>query len=252
MALDLHCHFDTGNQADSREYDHVTLTAVSGVPKQWEKLEEEWTARYAKHGIAYFHATEHKSYPELMEDFASAAHENTLRRGPTKSDFRHGLYPYSATLPLHDFNRARDVNPDAPRNADEILLREVIYRCVEWGRSPLISAKNYHMVFDGDEPARGILWDIHKSPGALREYPFLKDWDITSANMRRRPGLQMADLFAFSHANRAQYNGERWHQMVMGIEQDCHYFTYEELVNPHIPAIKKRDLWKLNKRAHTK
>jgi hypothetical protein len=41
MALDLECYFDTGNQADSQEYESVTLSVISGTPKQWRKLEEE-------------------------------------------------------------------------------------------------------------------------------------------------------------------------------------------------------------------
>lgn len=131
MALDLHCHFDGGNQADSRLYDHFTLTAVSGVPRQWQRLEHEWDRKCTKHHISYFHATEHKKYLDLMEDFAVTAYENAYQIRP---QFSPGLYTFSATVPLKDHKRACADNPLVPRNVDEILLREVTYRCVEWGR----------------------------------------------------------------------------------------------------------------------
>ena len=96
MALDLECYFDTGNQADSQQYESVTLSVISGTPKQWRKLEEEWATKCVEHNIGFLHATEYKNRPEIMEDFARTAHEHTLRRGLCKADFRHGLYPFSS------------------------------------------------------------------------------------------------------------------------------------------------------------
>lgn len=80
----------------------------------------------------------------------------------------------------------------------------------------------------------------------------LNEWSITEEPSWKYPGLQMADLFAFSHSNIKAYNGKRWHQMVMGIEQDCVSFTYEELLNPVAAVIEKRKQWRLVQRKATK
>jgi len=200
--------------------------------------------------MAFFHATEHKNQTDLMEDFASVAHEHS-RRGGNRDSFRHGLYIFSATIPLDDYNKARNDNPQVPVDAYDILIREVFFRCVEWG-SKVIGAREYHLIFDDLEPYRGYVCDWKRNPKALKEYPMLNDCSITKGNMRKTPGLQLADLFAFSHSNRSAQNGNIWHQMVMGVDQHVYDFSYEDLLIPVEAAIEKRDYWKLPKRAATK
>jgi hypothetical protein len=80
----------------------------------------------------------------------------------------------------------------------------------------------------------------------------LERFELREDNMRRRPGLQLADLFAFSHSNIKTHNDKQWHQMVMGIEQDELVFTYDLLLTPVASVIEKRKLWKLPKRRTTK
>jgi hypothetical protein len=247
MALDLECYFDAGNQPVSSQHELVTLSVISGTPKQWRKLEQEWTAKFPKHHIRFFHATEHKNRPGLMEDFAMVAHENTFRRNP----FRHGLYPFSVTIPLKDFLRARKVNPRIPQDVPDVLIREALYRCVEWGRTK-IGARKYHMVFDQSEAYYGYVSDFKHNPKAQRESPILKRFALTEDNMRDWPGLQVADLFAFSHGNRQTYSRTTWHKLVRSIEQDRVDFTYRKLLHPLDGPINKRLQWKLPKRAATK
>ena len=246
MALDLKCYFDGGNQADSRQYDLVTLSVVSGTPKQWLKLESEWRSKFTKHHIAFFHATEHKKRPDIMEDFALCAHENTFRKKP----FHHGLYPFSVTIPLKDFMKAREANPKIPPSVPDILIREAVYRCTEWGSR--IGVRKYHMVFDQNEPYRGCVLDFKHNPTAKKEYPILETFAITEDDMRDQPGLQMADLFAFSHSSRQTYYGTVWHKLVRSLEQDRVDFTYDQLINPLNTALEKAIEWKLPKRAATK
>jgi hypothetical protein len=246
MALDLECYFDGGNQADSERYTLVTLSVISGTPKQWRALEDDWVAKFTKHHIAFFHATEHKNHPDLMEDFAIIAHEHVFRKSP----FRHGLYPFSVTIPLKDFVKARKENPKIPQNANDVLIREALYRCTEWGRR--IGVRKYHMVFDQSEPFRGYVWDFKHNPKSKREYPILERFALTEDDMRDRPGLQMADLFAFSHSNRQTYHATVWHQIARSLEQDRVDFTYEKLLNPLNEPIEKSIRWKLPKRAPTK
>jgi hypothetical protein len=250
MALNLECYFDTGNQADSEEHKNVTLSVISGTPKQWRKLEAEWTTKCAKHNIGLLHSTEYKNHPEIMEDFALTVHEHTLRRGPQKSDFRHGIYPFSVTICLADYIRAQKSNPQVPQDAHDVLIREALFWCIEWGRT--FSAREYHLFFDLSEKSRGYVSEFKQNRKATNEYPILNECSITEASSRKYPGLQMADLFAFSHSNIKAYNGNAWHQMVMGIEQDSVTFTYEELLNPIAAVVEKRKQWGLVQRKATR
>lgn len=247
MALDLECYFDGGNQADSRQYDYVTLSVISGIPRQWRKLEQEWLSKLKKHNLTSLHATEHKNRPDVMEDFAATTHEHTFRRSP----FRHGLYPFSVTIPLADFIRAREANPQVPQDAPDVLLREALYRCIEWGRNR-IGARKYHLIFDQSEPYRGYVCDFKHNRKATREYPILERCAIIEDDMREWPGLQMADLFAFSHGNIKTQNGKKWHQMVMGIEQDALTLAHDQLLVPVASVIEKRNCWKLPTRKPTR
>lgn len=245
VALDLECYFDGGNQPDSREYDLVTLSVVSGVPKQWRRLEEEWKRKIDDHHIGFFHATEYKDRPEIMEDFAKTASTHAFVRSP----FHHGLYIFSVTLPLEDFQRARKVNPRVPRNVPDILIREALYRCVEWGQK--IGVRDYHLIFDQGEPYCGRIWDFKHSPKHRKEYPIVDRFALTEDQSRKYPGLQMADLFAFSHSNRKAYYQTNWHRVVRYVTQDREDLTYENLLNPVDKAIKDTARWKLPMRAAT-
>lgn len=250
MALDLECYFDGGNQAVSSEYDLVSLSVISGTPKQWRKFESEWSKKWKDHQIGFFHATEYKHRPEVMEDFAKVAHAHAFRRGVRKSDFRHGLYPFSVTVPLRDFLLARAMNPRIPESVPDILIREALYRCVEYGKS--IGAREYHMVFDRGEPYLGLVSDFKHNSGSRHENPIVDNFDLTDGASRKYPGLQMADLFAFSHSNRVTYFQTPWHKAVREIEQDRVDFTYERLLQPLYGPIEKAVEWRLPKRAATK
>lgn len=247
MALDLECYFDGGNQPTSAEYDLVTLSVISGVPKQWRKLEEEWSRKIDEHCIGFFHATEYKDRPEIMEDFAKVANENTFRRSP----FRHGLYPFSVTVPLKDFIMARAMNPRIPQSVPEILIREALYRCTDWGINK-IGAREYHMVFDQGEPYAGFVWDFKHNLMSRKEHPIVERFGLTEDQSRKYPGLQMADLFAFSHSNRKTYYRTRWHRAVRSIVQDRVDFTYDTLLEPLYGNIEKEIEWRLPKRRATK
>jgi hypothetical protein len=247
MAVDLECYFDGGNQADSREYDLVTLSVISGTPKQWRKLEEQWKQKCDERHIGYFHATEHKDRLELMEDFTEIASTHVFQRSP----FCHGLYPFSVTVPLDDFLRARAMNHRTPHSVPDILIREALYRCVEWGMN-VIGSKDFHIVFDRGEPYMGLVSDFKRNPKSRREYPIVDDFALTEGNSRKYPGLQMADLFAFGHSNRKSYFRTKWHQSLREITQDRVDFTFQKLLDPIYQAIEKSGEWKLPKRAATK
>lgn len=131
----------------------------------------------------------------------------------------------------------------------DILIREALYRCVQWGSR--IGVREYHMVFDQGEPYCGCVWDLKHSPKHRKEYPIVDTFALTEAASRKFPGLQMADLFAFSHSNRKLYYRKNWHRIVRHVNQARVDFTYENLINPSSKAIDDTLRWKLPKRRET-
>ena len=61
-------YFDGGNQADSTQYDRVTLGVASGTGEQWRLLETAWNAVREKHNAPPLHTTDAIG---LHNDFSS-------------------------------------------------------------------------------------------------------------------------------------------------------------------------------------
>ena len=108
------------------------------------------------------------------------------------------------------------------------------------------------MVFDQSEPFRGFVWGFKHNRKAKKQYPILERFALTEGDMRDRPGLQMADLFAFSHSNRQTYHATLWHRIVRSLEQDRVDFTYDQLLNPANGPIERAIEWRLPKHTATK
>jgi hypothetical protein len=50
--------FDGGNEADSTQYDFVSLASVSGTETQWRAFERDWGAVLKKHNAPWLHTTD--------------------------------------------------------------------------------------------------------------------------------------------------------------------------------------------------
>jgi hypothetical protein len=50
-------YFDGGNQADSRQYDRITLATVCGTADQWKTPELEWREVLTAHKADFLHTT---------------------------------------------------------------------------------------------------------------------------------------------------------------------------------------------------
>jgi hypothetical protein len=54
----LKSYFDGGNQADSSQYDRVTLATACGTSDQWDMFESAWNEVLQKHNASFLHTTE--------------------------------------------------------------------------------------------------------------------------------------------------------------------------------------------------
>jgi len=54
----LKSYFDGGNQADSQEYDVLSLAVMSGAQDLWIPFENDWNKVLLNHHAAYLHTTD--------------------------------------------------------------------------------------------------------------------------------------------------------------------------------------------------
>jgi len=213
--------FDGGNQADSTQYDVVTLASLSGVPNQWRPCENDWKAVLKKHHAPWLHTTdavslmnepftkqngwdESKRNAFISDCVTVIERHMALPRTRTNPDGRVGILPYSLTIVLKDFLRARKANPEVPKTATEICATQAVYRCLQWGN--YIGADFFHLIFDQGEPFMGHILDRQHNRKARKHLKPItgRITSIIQADMRDLPAMQMADLFAwcYSHKNR--------------------------------------------------
>ena len=163
---------------------------------------------------------------------------------------REGLMPFTATIVLSDFKRARGVNSDVPKDATEILATQALNACFEWGTSR--GTDWYDLFFDKNEPYRGHVVDRKRNPKARRQVPEIEKVSlIAEADMVHVPALQMADLLAWcvSHKRTPARN---WQKRLLSLARVDEWLEYNNLIKP-IPGV--ADLireWKLSPRKPTR
>jgi hypothetical protein len=187
-------YFDGGNRADSTQYDVVTLACVSGTPGQWRQLESDWRIVLKRHTADWLHTTDAVSLQgpfsrnngwdatkrnSLIQDCIKIIEGHIARPIGGNVQPREGLLPFAVTVVLDDFNRARNVNLDVPKDATEILATQALNACLEWGQSR--GAHFWDLYFDQGEPFMGHASDRKRSPKARRQLPLL-DRIATSEN----------------------------------------------------------------------
>src|ERR1019366_5069030 len=94
MLTVLKSYFDGGNEADSKQYEILTLAAFSGAVGHWRKFDREWkTTVCIKHGAEYVHTTDAIS---LKRSFAEWTHKKVeaLLSDCVAVIERHAAIPY--------------------------------------------------------------------------------------------------------------------------------------------------------------
>jgi hypothetical protein len=180
--------FDGGKQADSTQYDVVSLASVSGTTAQWKPFERDWRAVLKKHNAPFLHTTDAVSLKNepftnengwdrdkrdaFLTDCVTVVEKHMMR--PTKhyANPQNGLIPYVITIVLDDFNRAREVNPEVPRNANELCAVQTVYRVLQQGI--VMGAHFSHLIFDQNEPFMGCIVDRMKNKKSKKRLEVLE------------------------------------------------------------------------------
>jgi len=258
-------YFDGGNKADSTQYDVVTLAVISGRTDQWKSFEGEWSNTLRKHGAPWLHTTDAVTF---NEPFKRDGGWDQLRRDQFIADCvkiveghialpiggslpsRDGLLPFTVTVVLDDFKRARDANPEVPKDATEILATQALHACLEWGQSR--GAHVWYLFFDQNEPYRGHISDRRHNPKAVRQVPLMDRVFIQEeADMRYVAALQAADLFAWCVSHKKKHL-HAWQTDLLRLPRLDEWIEYGDLLKP-IPGV--ADLvkkWKLPRRRATR
>jgi len=156
-------YFDGANQADSTQYDVISLASISRRSAQWRNFEREWQSILKKHGAPYLHITDVVSLARppftrengwnkdkrdaFLLDCVAAIETHTLRPSSNKLPLgKLGLLPYIVTVPLKEFLRARSHNPEVPKDVTELCAVQAVARAHAIGQ--IMKADFYHLIFD--------------------------------------------------------------------------------------------------------
>jgi hypothetical protein len=263
-------YFDGGNQADSRQYDRITLATVCGTCEQWEAFESEWSKSVTSHGASFLHTTnavclqrefsKNKGWDDdkvnaLIDDCVSVVERHlcipTEGQVPLGLPFsrnivKEGLMPVTLSVPLADYKKARAVIPHLPNSVNEICTTESLGFCFKWGIK--IGAEAYQLYFDQGEPFFGHACDRRNHRKAKKDIaPMKKVVHIGESDMRTVPALQMADLFAWC-INHNDDVRRAWHARLNGLPWGSTILSYEYLVNPTPGALERTAAWNLPRR----
>lgn len=108
----LKSYFDVGNQADSRSYDVVSLSVVSGTWDEWMPFEKDWNRVLAEHGADYVHTTDavsrqgifrvwtEKKVDSFLRSCVRAACKHCARYSRRNDRGKFGLLPFVASVVL--------------------------------------------------------------------------------------------------------------------------------------------------------
>jgi hypothetical protein len=260
----LKSYFDGGNQADSTQYDVVTLAAVSGTKDEWIPFERDWRKNLRKHKAEHLHTTDaatlnynfkgwtEKQRDAFLLDCVRVAEHHSVRQNREGRPGRFGLYPYTITVVLKDFVEAHRAMPDTtPNTAEEACATHALAACLQWGA--YASTNRFQLFFDQGERYRGHICDRIHNPKAIKRLPMLSSIVAnTEADMRLVPALQLADLFAWCVSQQRRESPFKWQTRLLKIDrrdERLDSITLRKTV-PGAPEIIRS--WKLPKRKPTR
>ena len=258
-------YFDGGNQTDSTQYRYASLTALSGTPGQWLAFEADWNSNLTAHDADYLHTTDAVTFNDIfnkkngwnerrrnlfIDDCVSVASRHIYRHQP----FHVGILPYTVVMNLYSYMRAKKkMSKEIPPDATEILASMALNQCLNWGEN-VLKTEGYYFIFDQNEPYRGHVCDRVRTPKYVADFPTVgKIISIAEANMRKRPPLQLADLFAWCYAHSQDDRKFGWQRRVLTeLDSLIQWLNYTELIQPIKGSLAEKERWKLPKRRPTR
>ncbi len=257
----LKSYFDGGNEANSRQYDRITLATACGTSEQWSALELSWNEVLRKHNAAFLHTTDavslqrefsrengwsKESVDFFILDCVSVIAEHLSTPGAFGHLAKPGLHIVTLTIPLDDYRRAKESNSKLPNSVTEICASESLGFCFRWGRR--IGAQWHHLYFDQGEPFYGHVYDRKHNRKSKKAITLMeKVVDLEESDMRVVPALQIADLFAWC-INHNDVVSREWHRRLHGLPRDSLYLDYDLLLKPTPGALERTADWNLPKR----
>lgn len=260
----LKSYFDGGNQADSREYDVVSLAVVSGTQTEWKPFECDWKRNLKKHKARHLHTTDAVSLQGIykgwtknqrdafLKDCVKVASKHHARINIGNVPGKFGLYCFVISFVLKDFVENIKRNPDAPNNASEGCLRQALGDVLIWSEEQA-ACEYCQFFFDQGEPFYGHLHQILQSKKALKDAHLLKKIIPSGeANMRHTPPLQLADLYAWSVSHRLVENKPKWQLKLLNTHYRWEWIDKDNIHNVNHAHQAAFHTWKIPKRAATK
>jgi hypothetical protein len=110
--------------------------------------------------------------------------------------------------------------------------------CLQYG--DIVGGSKFQLFFDQKEQYYGHIYDRWKNPRVRRAEPV---WErvihVGEANMRTIPGLQTADLLAWSvnHAEQDRLVRYSWQERILNIDREKEILDYEALRKPLAESI---------------
>jgi hypothetical protein len=254
--------FDGGNEADSTQYDIVTLAALAGDAIHWRNLETQWNRQLTKHGAPWLHTTDaiglsgpfsrskgwiETKVEKLIDDCVAVIERCVAVRAAKEATYR-GLRPITITVLLKDFKRAVQALPE---------LGTVEHLCtiqsagLVFGYGLYCGSSRFQLFFDQGANFYGHVKDRISNPKSLRTG---LGWNLVThlgeSNMRDVPGLQACDVFAWAVNHEFEDGMIRfdWQRRLLAIDRDKEWYDYAALQNPIMENIKTVQSYKLPRR----
>lgn len=259
----LKSYFDGGNQADSSQYDVLSLAAVSGTQDIWEPFEEDWNKMLKDHGAAYLHTTdaiakkriyegwEDEDVDKFLIDCVKVAGAHSARPNIGDMAGRYGLFYFVVSFVLKDFVAFTERDVEVPSNVNEVCLRQALAQILPWSFEQA-ACEHCHFFFDQGETFYGHLCQLLQRKKARIDATALnRIVHKTESDMRCVPALQLADLYAWGQSHRKSVF-KSWHEELLRT-----WFLWEWIDQTNLHMVDRIEQatwssWKLPKRKATK
>ena len=260
----LKSYFDGGNQADSREYEVLSLAVTMAPEIYWELFEQDWNDVLGKHRVGCLHTTDavnrvemYKGWTEaqrdnFLEDCVEAVARHFIRLATASAPGRFGIYCFVISINLADFVAHYQNNGGtALKNANEGCLRQALHQLLLWSEQQAM-CESVDCFFDRGEPFYGYIVNILESKKAVRDARLvLKIKNTIQANSRELPGLQMADLFAWAQSHRNDPWAPKWKVELLALPFQWEWIDKTNLNQVHQANQEAWATWKIPQRART-
>ncbi len=261
-------YHDAGNQPDSTQYPVLTLAGVYGTKGPWRKLEKEWKNNLVKHGAPWLHTTDavglRKDFSKsrgwtktrveaFIEDCVKIIERHSSKMDRSNNLILSGLRPCTITVDLKDYKRLQDEGRNIGSFGDMVSAQCLVYGFT-WGRIQGADDR-YELFYDQGEPYGSHTLERWKNPVTRKHVKVLSKIDqVSYLDMRRTPGLQVADLFAWSVNSAIQYGklSYKWQGKLLDIPRDKDILHYQEMLNTLPGTSDKISSWKLQDRKKVK